>query len=97
MKKRIHIKSTPIHIQKIVSKYGVEKSAKSLGITPTAIHKYIKLNEAPQVTEMAAQMIFERDTAPNAQKSVLIKGDAEFLGMLAKLTKNMHGSYTAID
>ena len=61
MKKRIHIKLPPQHITKILSKYGMERTTSELGITETAVKKYIKLNAAPKATEVAAQLLLEKD------------------------------------
>lgn len=96
MKKRIHIKSVPHYIRKIVEINGLEKSANSLGITTNAVSKYLKRNEAPQVTEMASQLIFERNNI-STKKSVIIKGDNDFISMIEMVAKNSHCTLTPIE
>lgn len=97
--KRIHSKLPPMHIQKIVSKHGLNNAAKRLGITPTAINKYLKDNKAPQTTEMAAQMIFEKETGEieSTHKTALIRGEVEFINIVSKMAKISHGSFTPLD
>jgi predicted transcriptional regulator len=97
MTKRIHIKLPPIHIEKIVAKHGIEQSSKFLGITGSAIKKYIKDHKAPQPTEMAAQMVFERDVPRGDKKMAIVRGDANLLNMLEIIAKSAHCVYTPIE
>ncbi len=97
--KRHHMKLPPIAIQKLLNKKGMTGITKTLGITPTAVKKYLKNNEAPQATEIAAQMLFEREsgTSQDNQKTALIRGEAEFINMVSKMAKLSHGVFTQID
>lgn len=97
--KRHHIKLPPVAIQKLLTKKGMNGITKTLGITQTAIKKYIKNNAAPQATEMAAQMLFDRETGiPEvSQKTALVRGEPEFINMVNKMAKLSHGTFTAID
>lgn len=84
MSKRIHKKSVPNHIARIVSKYGINKAADDLGITMTAVKKYIKDNKAPYATELAAQLLFEKNS-DHLSKTALIKFDPNMLPLLEKM------------
>lgn len=97
--KRHHSKLPPVAIQKLLARKGMTGITKTLGVTPTAIKKYIKNNEAPQATEMAAQMLFERETGGGTgnQKTALIRGEPEFINMVGKMAKLSHGVFTPID
>lgn len=95
MKKRVHIKSQPHNIQRIVDKSGIILAAQSLGITPTAIKKYIKEQKAPQATEMAAQMVFEMGALK--QKTAIIKGEQEALDMFQKIAEISKVNFSFID
>lgn len=95
--KRQHKKLPPVNISKIVKKNGIVASSKNLGITPNAIQKYLKKNEAPQATEMAAQMVFEWDAPKEGKKIAIVSGDPEFLSTIEKIAKLTNVTYTPID
>ncbi len=97
MKKRIHIKLPPQHITKILSKYGMEKVTEQLGITETAVKKYIKLNAAPKATEIAAQLLLEKDEIHAGDKTAVVRGEPELLKVVGKIVKSADGHFTLID
>lgn len=88
MKKRIHRKLPPNHIKKYAADKGINIAAYDLGITKTAIQKYLKDNKAPQATEIAAQFLTTSNTnQKESDAMVLMKVDKDILPILEKLGK----------
>lgn len=80
MKTRKHIKSKPINIQKLINSLGPQRASASLGITPSAIMKYIRVDKAPLATELAAQSIVAGNS--NQEAAFIMRGSPDLLAAL---------------
>lgn len=97
MKRRVHLKSQPIYVKKLIDTLGMEKAAKELGITPWAVKRHLNNNETSPAIEMAAQYLYEKKTnAPDGTVAV-VSGDAILMQTIQKIVQFGNGNYTIIN
>lgn len=92
MKTRIHVKSKPINIQKLIDSLGAENAAISLGVTSSAVKKYIRMGKAPKASEIAAQSLL----GSNNNTAIIIHGSADLLAAVRAVADMGGGRVTVI-
>lgn len=95
MPKRIHIKSTPVNIQKLIDSIGTAEAAVSLGVTPSALAKYIRTKKAPKASELAAQLILGANE--NQEATLLLRGSPDLIRALKAITAISGGKFKDFD
>ena len=80
MKHRYHIKLSPVHIAMLLNRVGDKKASDALGVTPSALRKYIRAGKAPKATELAAQSIVAGNA--NRPSSAIVHGSDDLLKAL---------------
>ncbi len=91
-KRRIHIKTKPVNIDKLIKSAGINNASVSLGVTPSALKKYINADRAPLATEIAAKLLCGSNLN---QETALLKADHETIAAVKKLIAGS-GTITAI-
>ncbi len=94
MKHRTHIKSTPTHIKMLLTRMGDKKASSALGVTPSALHKYIRSGKAPLATEIAAQSLCTSNL--NKPATAIITGDDGLLETIKRIVELGSGGFQQI-
>lgn len=95
MKRRQRVKTKPVNLDKLIKIMGEDKAGNSLGLTPFALRKYIRLDAAPLSTELAAQLLCGSNL--NKQTSAVITADPTFIDAVKKIVEGSGGSYSRIN
>lgn len=93
--KRLHIKTKPVNINKLISSAGLTQAGIKLGLTPSALNKYVKADLAPLATEIAAKSLCTANT-DREESTILLRGDVDIVTAIKKIAIRGGASYTEI-
>lgn len=94
---RIHIKVPAIYVEKLAESFGLETTAKELGVGTSAIAAYIRAKKASVAMERAAKSVWDGINTPlQGSNTALIKGDKKTLEVIKNIVELSKGNFTVI-
>lgn len=92
--KRIHVKSAPVNIALLIKNIGDVRASAALGVTPSAMNKWLRVGKAPKAAEIAAQSLCQSNT--NKVTTAVITGDQELLDTIERVIMLGNGDFKLI-